>query len=296
MTFSNVCFCMAMIQISVVILLGIRTYFGPLPHILAKIGVGFYIFFLVSFQVSIVSCLLFKNLQLLKPQMRLTLDDEFWYAFVCLVTISVSLVQGAHLVWYGEGISLYYILIGESSLLHFSFSEYFGSRFVNFNVTDLRSQYVSFFYRIGGLILIFLMISNGLIHILLRIGKLKKEAENEVGQFQFNNVSKNPGIIKDFVVVLTVFANMAVFNLAKNIISQAPQSFDISLSATLVSNALFGVLTPLIFWFSNSKLRTFMSREFLEEAPIWVIELKKTIDSKIKPELDQEVTIEMSEI
>ena len=142
--------------------------------------------------------------------------------------------------------------------------------------------------------MIFLMVTNGTLQILLKIGKLKKEAEEQVGQFHFNNISKNPRVIKDFVVVVTIFANMAIFNLSKKIISQGPQSYDKSLAATLMSNTLFGIITPIVFWLSSPKLRAFMSREILEEAPIWVIELKDIIDSKMNP--DTEETIEMSEI
>ena len=117
MTFSNVCFFLLSLQTTNMILIGLRTYFGPFHLWAAKIGTAFYMFNLIGFQMSVVFCLFFKNINVLKPSIRLMILDEFWYAFVCISTVLISLIQATQ----QKGL-IYALLNGDSSLIHFSHS------------------------------------------------------------------------------------------------------------------------------------------------------------------------------
>ena len=117
MTFSSICFFTLIQQGTFSILLALRTIFGPLYHIVGDISCRLHLFFLTGYQISTIACLFFKNLQVLKPSTRLSLNDEFWYKFVSIFTIITALIHASS----GHSIVTYYVLIGYSSLLHFTF-------------------------------------------------------------------------------------------------------------------------------------------------------------------------------
>ena len=98
------------------------------------------------------------------------------------------------------------------------------------------------------------------------------------GPLQFNTVAKNPMVMKDMVVTLTTFMNTIAFNYAKNILHQVPQSYDKSIFGMMVSSIIFGLVTPIIYWLSNRKLRKYAHREFWDGAPIWLIQMKENIE------------------
>ena len=159
----------------------------------------------------------------------------------------------------------------------------------------------------GGAILIFLILFNGILQILLKVGKLKKDLDEQNDQGPFNNAVKNPKVIKDIVMTLTIFTNMVFFNIGRSVQIQAPLPYDKLLMAMLPSFTMFGVVTPLVFWFSNKKLRTYALREFWDEAPNWMIQLKEVFqDENIichfgheelpVPQNDSGVIIEMNQI
>ena len=127
--------------------------------------------------------------------------------------------------------------------------------------------------------MVLLMIFNAILHVLLKIGKLKKEVEQS-STLQFNTVAKNPMVIKDMVVSITTIMNVVAFNVAKHVLFQVPQSYDKSIVGMMISCITFGLVTPLIYWFSNKKLRKYAYREFWDGAPICLIQMKENIEAK----------------
>ena len=121
-----------------------------------------------------------------------------------------------------------------------------------------------------------LILFNAILHVLLKIGKLKKDTE-QIGPLQFNTMAKNPMVIKDMVATFTTLMNMVAFNLSKMIVFQVPQSYDKSLGGMMLTCISFGIVTPLIYWFSNKKLQKYAYREFWDEAPLWLIQMKENI-------------------
>ena len=137
-----------------------------------------------------------------------------------------------------------------------------------------------FLCSIVAVILIFLMFSNGILQICLKLGKLKKDTEEENVGNQFNTVAKNPKVMKDVVCILTFMVNMLVFNTVKKFTLEVPQPYDKSLILTLIVINSLCLITPIIFWLSNRKLRTFAIREFWDQAPIFLIELRNNNHSQ----------------
>ena len=120
MIFSNMCFFLLTQQANQTIFIGIRTLFGPLYHRFTRIGSVFHIFFVTCFQISTIACLFFKNLKIISPSITLSLNDEFWYSFVSISTITLSLIHALS----GRNIIFYFILSGDSSLPHFSLEQF----------------------------------------------------------------------------------------------------------------------------------------------------------------------------
>ena len=131
-------------------------------------------------------------------------------------------------------------------------------------------------FRIVGILIFPVLFFNAFLHVLLKIGKLKKEAV-QVGPLQFNTVAKNPMVMKDMTITLTTFMEMCTLLIVKNIVHG---SYNTTLFGFMIISIVFCLLTPLIYWFSNQKLRKYAFREFWDEAPIWMIQLKENIDSR----------------
>ena len=123
MSFSNMCLFLLTQQANVSTFLGLRTIFGPLYPTLASIGCILNLFSITGFQISTIACLFFKNLKIISPSTTLSLNDEFWYAFISVSTIVVSMMNS----FSGQSTILYLILNGDSSLPHVDF-EQFGIR------------------------------------------------------------------------------------------------------------------------------------------------------------------------
>ena len=136
-------------------------------------------------------------------------------------------------------------------------------------------------FRIGGLVIFLLVILNAVLHILLKIGKLTKEAEQS-GHLQFNVVAKNPMVIKDMVVTITTLMNLVAIGLTRHIVSQVPQSYDKTIFGIMFASVTLGLVTPLIYWLSNRKLRKYAYPEFWDDAPIWLIQMKENIEANTK--------------
>ena len=121
--------------------------------------------------------------------------------------------------------------------------------------------------------LLLMIFKNAILHVLLKIGKLNKEVEQS-STLQFNTVAKNP-----MVVTITTIMNVVAFNVAKHVLFQVPQSYDKSIVGMMISCITFGLVTPLIYWFSNKKLRKYAYREFWDGAPICLIQMKENIEA-----------------
>ena len=146
---------------------------------------------------------------------------------------------------------------------------------------------------------------NGILQILLKIGKLKKDLDEQNEHHQFNNTVKNPKVVKDIVMTLTIFTNMVFFHIGRSIQLQAPLPYNTLLMAMLPILTMFGIITPLVLWFSNKKLRTYALREFWDEAPNSLVQLKEVFQDEIMlchfgpeeipmPQHDQEMIIRLN--
>ena len=98
--------------------------------------------------------------------------------------------------------------------------------------------------------------------------------ENQVYIPQFNTAAKNPKIIKELTITLLFLFDAFIINICQWMITQVPQPFDHSLAIMLVGTTCIGFITPVVLWASNKKLQTHTIREFWDEAPLWLVNLK----------------------
>ena len=91
---------------------------------------------------------------------------------------------------------------------------------------------------------------------------------------QFNTVAKNPKVVKEIVFITLFFFDATILNICHWMIIQVPQPFDHSLAILLIGTTCLGFITPVVIWASNKKLQTHTMREFWDEAPLWMINLK----------------------
>ena len=122
MILTNVCIFAALYSITFYILLALRIIFGPLYHIIANIGFGAVLLTGGGLAISIIFGLFLKNLDMIKPQFALSLNDDFAYFCLTLLTILFEIVFAAFFCMKMHEIPFYYPFIGESSHIHFEIS------------------------------------------------------------------------------------------------------------------------------------------------------------------------------
>ena len=96
MIFANQCIFLMVGMLILNLCLGIRILMGPLPLWLADTWLAMLIFMPSCTNLSTITLLILGNLQLLKPQIVSSINDEFWYIIIIWVTLFLSFWPAAH--------------------------------------------------------------------------------------------------------------------------------------------------------------------------------------------------------
>ena len=128
MILTNICIFAALNIIVIYLLLTLRIIFGPLYHMVVNIGLGAIIFTGGGLAISMMFGLFLRNLEMIKPQFALSLNDNFAYFCLTSVTILFDIVFTAFFCLKMHEIPYYYPFIGESSHIHFEISHINPSR------------------------------------------------------------------------------------------------------------------------------------------------------------------------
>ena len=258
MIFANQCIFQMVGILTLNLFLGIRILMGPLHLRLADPCLATIIFMSSCVNLSTITLLVFGNLQLLKPQIVSSLNDEFWYIIITLVTLLLNFWPAAHF-FYAENDQKWHIL--------------------DYLLTGQEKRSNSRIYLPPFFMLSFLFI-NVFVYFFLKfckILKLESTSENQsIGQ-QFNTLKRNPKVFKHIWLLVVFLIDATVVMLALWLLKDVPQPFDTSLGGALLLSICFGFFTPIALWSSNPKLISYTIREFWDIAPMWLINLRETI-------------------
>ena len=98
--------------------------------------------------------------------------------------------------------------------------------------------------------------------------------ENQGCHPQLNTIAKNPKVVKEVIFISLFLFDFTISIGCHFMIIQVPQPFDHSLAIMMLQLFSYGFITPLVVWTSNKKLQTYTIREFWDEAPTWMVNLK----------------------
>ena len=255
MIFANQCIFLMVGMLILNLFLGIRIPLGPFHLWLADTCLAMLIFMSSCINLSIITLLLLGNLQLLKPQIVSSINDEFWYIIITLVTLLISFWPAAHF-FHAESDQkwhpLDYLFTGQEkpSKSRIALPPFFMLSFLSINV------FVYFFLKFS------------------KILKLEPTSEDQsIGQ-QFNTLKRNPRVFKQIWLLIVFMIDTIVVVVDFWLLQDVTQPFDTSLGATLLVSICFGLFTPIALWSSNPKLILYTIREFWDIAPMWLTNLR----------------------
>ena len=255
MIFANQCIFLMVGMLILNLFLGIRIPLGPFHLWLADTCLAMLIFMSSCINLSIITLLLLGNLQLLKPQIVSSINDEFWYIIVTLVTLLISFWPAAHF-FHAESDQkwhpLDYLFTGQEKppKSRIALPPFFMLSFLSINV------FVYFFLKFS------------------KILKLEPTSEDQsIGQ-QFNTLKRNPKVFKQIWLLVVFLIDTTLVVVALWLLKDVPQPFDTSLGGALLLSICFGFFTPIALWSSNPKLILYTIREFWDIAPLWLTNLR----------------------
>ena len=190
-----------------------------------------------------ITLLVLGNLQLLKPHIVSSINDEFWYTIITLVTLLLSFWPAAHF-FHAENdqklhLPLDYLFTGQEKphKYRIAFPPFFMLSVLLINV------FVYFFLKFS------------------KILKLEPTSEDQsIGQ-QFNTLKRNPKVFKHIWLLVVFLIDTSLAIVAFFVLKNVPQPVDTALGGALLLSIGFGFFTPIALWSSNPKLISYTIRE-----------------------------------
>ena len=259
MIFANLCISLMVLMLMLNLFLGIRILVGPLHLWLADTWITMLIFMASCMNLSTITLLVLGNLQLLKPHIVSSINDEFWYIIITSVTLLLSFWPAAQFFhaendqkWHPP---LDYFFTGQEKphKYRIAFPPFFMLSVLLINV------FVYFFLKFS------------------KILKLEPTSEDQsIGQ-QFNTLKRNPKVFKHIWLLVVFLIDTSLAIVAFFLLKDVPQPVDTSLGGALLLSIGFGFFTPIALWSSNPNLISYTIREFWDIAPMWLTDLRETM-------------------